>query len=199
MRIAVATKVQGRGVSLRPPDIGAIILNDFWSTHWWLIIILLAMLFPISGMIMGAWAQNAYFRQRREALETLKIYANQGKEPPPEVVDALTGWGWGGRRWRGRWRDAAAASNGAVGQGDWFEARTAYLAARAARWRAREPFRRWNNAITVSAFAGGLYWASRTIHDPVIADRFLVGAIIIGALAAAAIVSALLVTLFRPQ
>jgi len=171
-------------------------LNDFWGAHWWLIIVLLAMLFPISGMIMAAWAQQNYFRQRREALETLKIYANQGKEPPPEVVDALSGWGWGGRRWRGRWRDGTADAGG---QGDWYEARTAYLAARAARWRAREPFRRWNNAITMSAFTGGLYWASREIHDPVIADRFLVAAIIIGALAAAAIVSAVLVTLFRPQ
>ena len=91
-------------------------MNDFWGTHWWLIIVLLAMCFPISGMIMGAWAQHNYFRQRQEAMETLKIYAKQGKEPPPEVMSVLGGWGWGGgRRWRGRWRDAAegAAAAGA--------------------------------------------------------------------------------------
>jgi hypothetical protein len=170
-------------------------VNDFWTVHWWLIIVLLAMLFPISGIIMGAWAQHNYFRHRHEALETLKIYANQGREPPPEVVDALAGWG--GRRWRRRWRDAAVA--GATGQSDWYQSNAAYFAARAARWRAREPFRRWHNALFMSALTAGLYFGSRQVHDPVIADRFLVAAIIVGALAAAAVLSALLVTVFRPR
>jgi hypothetical protein len=175
--------------------------NDFWGTHWWLIIVLLAMIFPISGMIMGAWAQHNYFRHRREALETLQIYAKQGKEPPPEVVDALTGWGWGGgRRWRRRWAEAAATGTAAgAARSDWSEAGAAYFAARAARWRAREPFRRWHNALFMTALTTGLYLASQQIHDAVIADRFLVAAIIVGALAAASVLSALLVTVIRPK
>lgn len=174
-------------------------MNDFWGTHWWLIIVLLAMCFPITGMIMAAWAQHMYFQHRRESLETLKIYAQQGKDPPPEVVDALSGWG--GRRWR-RWRDAAAGAAGSAtgaAQTDWFEARSAYYAARAARWRAREPFRRWHNAIFMSALTAGLYLASQQIRDAVIADRFVVAAIIVGALAAASLLSALLVTVIRPK
>jgi len=149
---------------------------------------------------MAAWAQHMYFQHRRESLETLKIYAQQGKDPPPEVVDALSGWG-GGRRWR-RWRDAAASTaSSATGaaQTDWFEARSAHYAARAARWRAREPFRRWHNAIFMSALTAGLYLASQQIRDAVIADRFLVAAIIVGALAAASLLSAVLVTVIRPK
>jgi len=172
-------------------------VNDFWGAHWWLIIVLLAMCFPITGMIMGAWVQNAYFRHRREALETLKIYATQGKEPPPEVVDALDG-GWGRRRWRGRWRDAAASATGVSGT-ELFEARAAYYTARAARWRSREPLRRWHNAIFMSALTGGLYLASQQIRDAVIAGRFQVAAIIVGALAAAAVLSAVLATAIRPK
>jgi len=179
---------------------GAPIVDDFWGTHWWLIIILLGMCFPIAGMIMGAWAQHVYFQQRRDALDTLKIYATQGKEPPPELVDALSG-GWGRGRWRRRWRDAAANAAGTAGvaQADWYEARAAHYAARAERWRAREPFRRWHNAIFMSALTAGLYLASRQIHDAVIADRFLVAAIIVGALAAASVLSAVLVTAIRPK
>jgi hypothetical protein len=181
-------------------------VDDFWGTHWWLIIVLLAMCFPIAGMIMGAWAQHHYFQQRREAMETLKIYAKQGKEPPPEVVDALGG-GWG-RRWRGgQWRDvaagfataaSAAAASGAT-QTDWYAARAARFEARAARWRAREPLRRWHNAILMSALTGGLYLASQHIRDAVISDRFLIAAIIVGALAAAAVLSAVLATAIRPK
>ena len=179
-------------------------MDDFWGAHWWLIIVLLAMIFPIWGMIMGAWVQHQYFRHRHEALETLKIYAKQGKEPPPEVVDALGGWG---RRWRGRWRDVAAgvasaaastATSGAA-QTDWYEARAAHYAARAARWRAREPLRRWHHAILMSAVTGGLYLASQHIRDAVIADRFMIAAIIVGALAAASVLSAVLATALRPK
>jgi hypothetical protein len=175
--------------------------NDFWGTHWWLIIILLGMCFPLTGMIMGIWAQNNYFRHRREALETLKVYAQQGKEPPADVVDALTGWG--GRRWRRHWSEAAstgaAASAAGAAQSDWYQARAARFEARAARWRAREPLRRWHNAIFMSALTAGLYLATQQIRDAVIADRFLVAAIIVGALAAGSLISAVLATLFRPR
>lgn len=173
-------------------------MNDFWGEHWWLIIVLLAMIFPLAGMIMGAWAQHHYFRQRREAMDTLKIYAKQGKEPPPEVVDALSGWGgWGGRRWRRRWREAEVDATGGS-QTDWYAARLAHFEARAARWRAREPYRRWHSAFVMTALTAGLYLASQHIHDAVIADRFMVAAIIVGALTAASVLSAVLVTVIRP-
>ena len=108
------------------------------------------------------------------------------------MVGALSGWG-GGRR-RGRWRGVAAEAAGATGtvQTDWFEAR-------AARWRAREPFRRWHNALFMTALTAGLYLASQQIRDAVIADRFLVAAIIVGALAVATVLSAVLVTVIRPK
>lgn len=72
----------------------------FWS-FWWLI-------FPIGGMLMGLFAMMAHYNHRKEALRIIKSYADQGKEPPAALLDALKsdedraydhGY-YGRRRWR---------------------------------------------------------------------------------------------------
>ena len=178
-------------------------MDTFWEGHWWLLVILASFTIPLAGIAMGAWSSWLYFRNRRAAMETLKEYAAQGREPPKEVVDALTG-GFTGFDWyagrhagdpdREGWYADRAERRAAR-----FAARAERFAARADRWRYREPLRRWHWAILWGALAVGLYYASGHAHDGASADRFSMAAIVVGALAAAALLSAILSTIFRPK
>jgi len=196
-------------------------MTHFWADHWWLLIPLGAFTIPLAGIAMGAFATWQHYRSRNRALEALKVYAQQGKEPPPELLQALGGrtdWRWQQHRWEGGPAPGAdqaaaaadaAASIGARYGGAWsnpeaIRARAEYYTARAAarsqRWRQREPIRRWNNAIFLAVGAGALYFASQHYAaDHVLSDRLYVGAVIVGALAAAAVLAAVLASLFRPQ
>ena len=171
-------------------------MDTFWEGHWWLLIILASFTIPLAGIAMGAWSSWLHFRNRRAAMETLKEYAAQGREPPKEVVEALTG-GWRGfDGYVGRGGDDPE-------RGTWYadraERRAARFAARVERWRYREPLRRWHWAILWGALAVGLYYASGHAHDAASSDRFTRAAIVVGALAAAALLSAILSTIFRPK
>ncbi len=58
--------------------------DSYWmfSHFWWLI-------FPLFWMIMAlAWGWSRHNRANR-ALDILKTYADQGKEPPPELLKGL--------------------------------------------------------------------------------------------------------------
>jgi hypothetical protein len=77
----------------------------YWgfSRFWWLI-------FPLFWMILAlarGWSRHA---RANRALDIVKSYADQGKDPPPELLKSLQGGtdgycGWGGRDWRGDgWR-----------------------------------------------------------------------------------------------
>jgi len=189
-------------------------MSNFWADHWWLLIPLGAFTIPLAGIAMGAFATWQHYRSRNRALDALKVYAQSGKEPPEELLRAVGGardWKW---EWQQRWadevRDApAGAAAGARYAGRWSDpeairARTEYYTARAtaraARWRSREPVRRWNNAIFLVVGAGALYFAAQHYQaDHILSDRLYIGAIIVGALAAAAVLAAVLATLFRPQ
>ena len=171
-------------------------MDPFWEGHWWLLVILASFTIPLAGIAMGAWTAWLYARHRRAAMETLKEYAAQGREPPKEVVEALTG---GFRRFD--WYAGRVEDDGdrASWYADRAERRAARFAARAERWRYRDPLRRWHWTILWGALAVGLYYASGHSHDPASADRFTVAAIVVGALAAAALLSAILSTIFRPK
>ena len=88
-----------------------------WWQMWWLV-------FPLGGMAIGAFAM--WLRHRREiaALELLRAYAVQGKDPPVDVTSILQA----SRRPYGPTRDwrraiffvclaAAFAAIGTVGNG----------------------------------------------------------------------------------
>jgi hypothetical protein len=76
--------------------------HDFYwlfSHFWWLI-------FPLFWMVIrmtGLWSRHS---RANRALDIVKSYADQGKEPPAELLKGLQqesgpcGYGWGGRRWR---------------------------------------------------------------------------------------------------
>jgi hypothetical protein len=65
--------------------------HDFYtllSRFWWVI-------FPLFWMIFAlGWGWSRHTRANR-ALDILKSYADQGKDPPPELMKSLQG-GWGG-------------------------------------------------------------------------------------------------------
>ena len=191
-------------------------MTNFWTDHWWLLIPLGAFTIPLAGIALGAFAIWQDHRIKGRALEALKIYAQQGKEPPAELLRALGDRGDADWKWRGgAWTNEAAAAatdaaasasryGGAWSNPEAIRARTEYYtakaAARSARWRAREPIRRWNNAFFLVVGAGALYFASQHYAaDHVLSDRLYVGSIIVGALAAAAVLAAVLASLFRPQ
>jgi hypothetical protein len=161
-----------------------------WDRHWWLIIILAAFAVPIVQAIFEPWNRYLRYRRQRDAIDALKVYAAQGKEPPPAVLDAL-----GGRRFR--WQAAAesvaeAATTKAADRRDRRQDRWER------RWQYRsasEPLRRWNWAIFAGAVTAGFGFAWRYAHQN--NDAYLIVAIIAGALTVAGVITALLATFWR--
>ena len=185
-------------------------MDPFWSEHWWIIIPLAAFTIPLAGIVFSSVNTWLHYRQKQAALEVIRTYAAQGKDPPPELIAALgTGrpdygayYGNYGPGPADAARDAAFTFAGDARDA----ARAARHAARAERYAMRaefrqwrRPLRRWNNAIFMTALAAGLYGASLYAHDPDNVGRFQIGAIILGALALAALLSAVLNTMLRPK
>jgi Flp pilus assembly protein TadB len=52
---------------------------EFFAAFWWLI-------FPIFGMAMAFQGANQSAKRTRTALDLVKSYIDQGKEPPPEIL-----------------------------------------------------------------------------------------------------------------
>jgi hypothetical protein len=161
-------------------------VDRFWETHWWLIVILAVFAAPIVQALFSPWRRYLQYRERRDAIEALKAYATQGREPPPEVLDALAAHPWG--RWRRHVAQASAAAEDATARSD----RRAY---RAELWRRREPLRRWNGAIFSGAIAVGFAYAYQHVHQD--ADVYLVITVIAAAVTVASVLSALIATFWR--
>ena len=74
--------------------------HDFYwgfSHFWWLI-------FPLFWMVIVlAWGWSRHSRANR-ALDIIKSYADQGKDPPPELMKSLQGGTDGYCGWGGGWR-----------------------------------------------------------------------------------------------
>lgn len=58
-------------------------MADLFTHFWWL-------LFPLIGMVYGFVGMLQHGRTQDRAMEVLRTYAQQGKEPPPEVLKALS-------------------------------------------------------------------------------------------------------------
>jgi hypothetical protein len=75
--------------------------HDFYtlfSRFWWLIF----PLFWMGAMVMAHWSRHA---RANRALDIVKSYADQGKDPPPELLKSLQGGMDGSCGWRDGWRD----------------------------------------------------------------------------------------------
>lgn len=173
----------------------------FWADHWWLIIILAVFAMPIISIMLRPIDEYLRYRRRRDAMEVLKVYAQQGKEPPPEVLDAIRPSGWS-RSWHTNTAtvedmDAAPAENRREARRDARWARQeARWAERAERWERRRPLQRWNGAIFTGGLTAGFGIAAQYAEEGS-QNVFLMVAIITGALFAASLVSALLATFLK--
>lgn len=58
-------------------------MEDLFRQFWWLI-------FPVMGMVYGLVGMLQEQRAQTRALDLLRTYAEQGKDPPPEVLKALS-------------------------------------------------------------------------------------------------------------
>ncbi|MFZ2031307.1 MAG: hypothetical protein WAU68_13425 [Vitreimonas sp.] len=56
---------------------------DLFRQFWWLI-------FPIMGMLCGLVAMLQQNNRQNRAMDLLRTYAEQGKEPPQELLKALS-------------------------------------------------------------------------------------------------------------
>lgn len=142
-------------------------MHDYWFFgFWWLI-------FPIGGFLMVAWTSWLHYLRRKQELDLLHRYAEQGKEPPPEVAKAVGG--------------GADPMNGyGYPYGVW-----AY--GRPWRWWRLSPVWQFNRAIVTGAVAGGLYYWANYVSD----DRHATGGVMIAVVVLAIIsITSLLSALF---
>lgn len=73
---------------------------DLFSRFWWLIF----PLFWMGAVVMAQWSRHA---RANRALDILKTYADQGKDPPPDLLKSLQSDGPAGQwdyRGRSGWR-----------------------------------------------------------------------------------------------
>ena len=161
----------------------------FFSSYWWL-------LFPIGFFVFGAWDRWLAYKRSRDHLDLLRHYAQQGKEPPPELVrgvnDGMAGPGplpgeapgayppgygyapppfphpyyWGSRR---EWR-------------------------RYYRW---GPYWQWRSAFVTGAVAAGFWAASEWSDFPGTYEPFRLVAIIMTVVAIGNLLGAIFSSTFR--
>lgn len=98
-------------------------MEQIFRDFWWLI-------FPIMGFGFGAFGMFMGYRAHRDRMELLKLYAEKGQTPPPEVAKAAEadpydygpyGGYYGWRRWRRgpywEWRRVIVFASLAIGFG----------------------------------------------------------------------------------
>ena len=152
---------------------------------WWLI-------FPLMGFAFAGFGMFLSHRRSQRAMEVLKAYAEQGRDPPPEVMAAVTGA-----------HAAGAPSSGPPFGGNPYT--TPYGPGYGGpwgwgwgRWGWRGPMWAWSRVVTFAAisigfaFAGQYYGAA----DADAVKAFNLVAIITGVLAVGFGIMALVHTLF---
>lgn len=58
-------------------------IAEFLHNFWWLI-------FPIFGMYMAIQGNSSNERRTRDVIGLIKSYTDQGKEPPPELMQSIS-------------------------------------------------------------------------------------------------------------
>lgn len=69
-------------------------MDQSWWRLWWLI-------FPLMWFVFGILQMLSRHHRQKDVLQLLRTYAEQGKEPPTEVLKVLQGRNSGADRWVG--------------------------------------------------------------------------------------------------
>ncbi len=140
-------------------------MDEFAWRFWWLI-------FPIMWFVFGIFGMALKHRRDRDALDLMKTYAQQGKDPA-EIAkvlgDGTSGWE---SRWDRRWARHA--------------------------WR-YTPYGAWQRAITAICVAGGFWLATYYLGWPWYGPGLTIVAVIMSVVAAGALINAIFASVFAPR
>jgi len=170
--------------------------GDFVFGFWWLI-------FPLMGFVFGGYSMFLQHQRSKQAMEVLKAYAQQGKDPPPEVMAAVTGVHTGvtppppGAPYPGNpYNSPYGPGYGGPGYGGWGGPWGGGWGW--GRWGWRGPMWAWSRVVTFAAICIGFTFAGQYYGggDGDAVKAFNLVAIIMGALAVGFGFMALMHTLF---
>lgn len=141
-------------------------MEQFAFAYWWLV-------FPLMWFVFGMFGMWMSYRRQKDALEAMKSYAAQGKDPA-EIARAMNGvapdpyygpWGggWYGRAWR------------------------------------RGPYWEWRRTIVFGCLALGFWLAGQYAGWPGTERAFTLVAIIMGVMATGSLLFAIMTSVFRPK
>jgi hypothetical protein len=165
----------------------------------WIFATLVVVGIPIAGILSGTIATWLKYRYRRAALETLKAYAANGREPPEVLIKTLTYPSAADheRDWGGHDAEPPETANRTADPD-----REARRAARRARkdWKwtyPRTAERAWREAIWWATLAGGFWAAATYVASPTAHGPLLIISYILAAVAVGSVLSAILTSIVR--
>jgi hypothetical protein len=185
---------------------------------WWIAMIAAVFGIPVVGILGSVFSAWLQYRYRRAALDTLKSYAANGREPPEALIKALTpgprtvhgrgdwDWDWD---WGHEPDDEPRADRGDDDAQDRAEGRRQRFAERVdakvqrrmwkeARWRHRHSAGvAWQKAIFWATLGLGFWLAGTNTDRHDLASTLVIISYILGAVAAGAVLSAILTTVER--
>jgi hypothetical protein len=161
----------------------------FFSSYWWL-------LFPIGFFVFGAWDRWLAYKRSRDHLDLLRHYAQQGKEPPPELVRSVSGDMPGGPL-PGEAPGAYPPGYPPGYGGYWASPR--YMRRAYRRYYRWGPYWQWRSAFVTGAVAAGFWAASEWSDFPGTYEPFRLVAIIMTIVAIGNLVFAVMASTFRDK
>ena len=156
-------------------------MEDIFRSYWWL-------MFPIGFFVFGAWDRWLAYQRSRDHLDLIKTYADQGKEPPPELVKAIREddpLDSSDHRWEGY--------GGRYGYG-MHPRHMRRMYRRAYRW---SPYWQWRTVFITGAVAAGFWFASEYADFPGTEGPFRLVAIIMSCVAVGHLIAAVFSSMFR--
>lgn len=141
-------------------------MEDLFRSYWWL-------LFPLGFFVIQAFDQVMRYRRHRDTLDLIKSYTDQGKDPPPALLERVAG----------RMKAEDEAEDYEDGWSD-REERRRYR-------RIRRNEGRWYQVVLFGVMALGFGIASATRVYPDASGAFLIVTFVMGALCLANLVTAL--------
>ncbi|THD54159.1 hypothetical protein [Phenylobacterium sp.] len=163
-------------------------MEEFFRDYWWL-------LFPIGAFVFGAWDRWLAYKRSRDHLDLLKHYAEQGKEPPPELVRGVGG-DMNGEAPGGYGPGGPGGPYGPYGYG-WGGPR--YMRRMYRNYYRYGPYWQWRRVLVTGAVAAGFWWAAQWADWPGADGAFHIVAIIMTIITIANLVFALMAWNFRDK